>query len=413
MTDRPDDLHLLAPRSTKPKLDRLHRLVEEAAGRPVSRRSALGLGGLMLLSACGSTSTGNGSTGGASQSAGTDALAGKPMENHLEIYNWSEYDDPSTYKKFKALPDVAKAGLNIHETYYSSNDELLAKLHAGGTQYDIIAPSQNAVAQLIQEGKLMKLDQTLLPNLKNLDPSYLKPSYDPTGEYHVIKDYGITMIFYNNQVVTEQPKTMLDFYHLLPKYGSKGRTNLLDGAEEVVPLALMALGIDPNTDQQSDFDEVTKLLNSIAKGVTTVSSYGYIDDAIAGKIILSQGWNGDVRRIVQGRKKQGDITAVLLEGASEIWADNWCIPSTAPDPVAAHAWINWLLQPSTAVTEMEYHNYGIPIPDALSQLSSSLKNDPLFNVPKKYTDNYHYILNVSPQVVQQRTQIYTQFKAAM
>jgi spermidine/putrescine-binding protein len=253
----------------------------------------------------------------------------------------------------------------------------------------------------------------LLPNLKNLDPSYLKPSYDPTGEYHVIKDYGITMIFYNNQIISEQPTSMLDFYHLLPKYGSKGRTNLLDGAEEVVPLALMALGIDPNTDQKSDFDEVTKLLNSVAKGVTTVSSFGYIDDAIAGKIILSQGWNGDVRRIVQGRKKQGDITAVLLDGASEIWADNWCIPSTAPHPVAAHTWINWLLTPSTAVTEMEYHNYGIPIPAALSELPGSLKNDPLFNVPKKYTDNYHYILNVSPQVVQQRTQIYTQFKAAM
>ena len=413
MNDSRDQINLLAPRATKPKLDRLQRMVEDAAGHPLSRRSALGLGGLMLLSACGSTSTGNGATGGSTQSAGTDALAGKPLENHLEIYNWSEYDDPSTYKKFKALPDVAKAGVSIHETYYSSNDELLAKLHAGGTQYDIIVPSQNAVAQLIQEGQLMKLDPALLPNLKNLDPKFLKSSYDPTGEYHVIKDYGITMIFYNNQVISEQPKTMLDFYHLLPKYGSKGRTNLLDGAEEVVPLALMALGMDPNTDQKSDFDQVTKFLNSIAKGVTTVSSYGYIDDAIAGKIILSQGWNGDVRRIVQGRKKQGDITPVLLEGASEIWADNWCIPSTAPHPVAAHAWINWLLTPSTAVTEMEYHNYGIPIPAALSALPGSLKNDPLFNVPKKYTDNYHYILNVSPQVVQQRTQIYTQFKAAM
>ena len=64
--------------------------------------------------------------------------AGKPLEDHLEIYNWSQYDDPSTYKKFEALPDEAAAGLKIHETYYSSNDELLAKLNAGGTAYDII-----------------------------------------------------------------------------------------------------------------------------------------------------------------------------------------------------------------------------------------------------------------------------------
>jgi spermidine/putrescine transport system substrate-binding protein len=213
---------------------------------------------------------------------------------------------------------------------------------------------------------------------------------------------------------------MLEFYNLLPKYGPKvngpdgqARTNLLDGAEEVVPLALMSLGIDPNTDKQSDFDKVSNLLMGISKGVGEISSSNYINEAINGGIFLGQGWNGDVRRIVDGRKKQGDITPVLLNGMSEIWADNWCIPSTAPHPVAAHAWINWLLTPSTAVGEMEYHNYAIPIPQALSQVPASLRNSPLFNVPKKYTDNYKYILNVSPQVVQQRTQIYTQFKAAV
>jgi hypothetical protein len=52
------------------------------------------------------------------------------------------------------------------------------------------------------------------------------------------------------------------------------------------------------------------------------------------------------------------------------------------------------------------------MPSALAQLPPALRDDPMFNVPKTYTDNYHYILNVSPQVVQDRTQIYTEFKAA-
>jgi spermidine/putrescine transport system substrate-binding protein len=258
----------------------------------------------------------------------------------------------------------------------------------------------------------MRLDKALLPNLKNLDPSFLKPSYDPTGEYHIIKDFGITMFFFNNKIVTDELKTMHDFYMAMPKYVSKGRTNLLDGAEEVVPLALMALGLDPNTTSQSDFSQVKSFLLSIRKGVTTIDSSAYIDDAIAGKIILGQGWNGDVRRIVQGRAKQKDMTAIIPTAASEIWADNWCIPASAPHPVAAHAWINWLLTPSTAVTEMNYHNYKIPIASALDQLPAALKDDPLFNVPKSYTDSYHYILNVSPQVVEDRTQIYSAFKAA-
>jgi spermidine/putrescine transport system substrate-binding protein len=417
MTQRPEDeLRILAPIEAKPKFDYLHREVQRAAGYRIGRRRALGLGGMAILAAaaaaCGGGSGGSGGGSGSSSSSSSDALAGKPLENHLEIYNWSQYDDPSTFTKFAKLPREKAAGLTTHETFYSSNDELIAKLHAGGTGYDIIAPSQNAVAELIDEKGLMALDKALLPNLKNLDPSFLKPSYDPTGDYHVIKDFGITMFFYNNKIVTEQPQTMLDFYHALTKYGSKGRTNLLDGAEEVVPIALMALGMDPNTDSSSDFTDVKKFLLSVRSGVTTIDSSNYINDAIAGKIILSQGWNGDVRRIVEGRKKQGDITAVIPQKSSEIWADNWCIPKNAPHPVAAHAWINWLLTPSTAVTEMNYHNYPIPIPAALSQVPANLRDDPMFNVPKKYTDNYHYILNVSPQVVQARTQIYTEFKAA-
>ena len=414
MNDNPDELSILAPRAMKPKFDYLHREVQRAAGQRINRREALGLGGMAILAAaaaaCGTTTT----TGGATQSsaAAANPLKGKPLESHLEIYNWSQYDDASTFTKFAKLPAEAKVGMTTHETFYSSNDELLAKLHAGGTGYDIIVPSQNAVAELIQEKGLMALDKALLPNLKYLDPSFLKPSYDPTGDYHIIKDFGITMFFYNHKIVNEQPATMHDFYMALPKYGSKGRTNLLDGAEEVVPLALMALTLDPNTDSQSDFNEVKSFLLSIRKGVTTIDSSSYINDAIAGKIIMSQGWNGDVRRILQGRKKQGDMTAVIPQAASEIWADNWCIPVSAPHPVAAHAWINWLLTPSTAVTEMNYHNYKIPMESALAQLTPDLRDDPMFNVPKSFTNNYHYILNVSPQVVEARTQIYSEFKAA-
>ena len=412
MTDPRDSLNVLAPRSMRRKFDYLHREVNDAAGRRVSRREALGVAGLALIAAAcgGSTNAG----GGGGNSGPADTLQGKPMEDQLVIYNWSEYDDPSTYAKFKKLPKEAAAGLKINETYYSSNDELLAKLHAGGTGYDIIVPSQNAVGELIQEGGLMKLDFNLIPNIKNLEPSFRKSTYDPTGEYHVIKDFGITMFFYQNTVVkpSSPPKTMKDFYDLLVPNVSKGRTNVLDGAEEVVPLAAMALGMDANTDDAGELDEVKKFLLSIRKGVTTVSSFGYIDDASAGKIILSQGWNGDVRRILKARKSQGDITAVIPEQKSEVWADNWCVPVNAPHPVAAHAWINWLLVPSTAVTEMNYHSYPIPIPAALDQMPADVKNDPIFNVPAKYTDAYQYILNPNPKVVNDRTKIYQEFKAA-
>src|SRR5690348_9944508 len=112
-----DRLNILAPRAMKPKLDYLHREVQRAAGRPLSRRQALGLGGMALFAAaCGSTATNQSGGGGAtnsSSSGAASALAGKPLENHLEIYNWSEYDDPSTFTKFKKLPPEVKAGMTV------------------------------------------------------------------------------------------------------------------------------------------------------------------------------------------------------------------------------------------------------------------------------------------------------------
>ena len=168
MNGNNDELNILAPREMKPKLDYLHREVQRAAGHRINRREALGLGGMAILAAaaaaCGSTTTNSG--GSQNPAAGGNPLTHKPLENHLEIYNWVQYDDPSTFTKFTKLPAEAKAGMTTHETFYSSNDELLAKLHAGGTGYDIIVPSQNAVAELIQEKGLMALDKALLPNLK-------------------------------------------------------------------------------------------------------------------------------------------------------------------------------------------------------------------------------------------------------
>jgi hypothetical protein len=109
MTERDPKLNILAPVETRPRLDRLERLVRRSGGGRMTRAEALGLGGLALLAAAGcggKTSTGGGG-GGASSSGAADPLAGKPMENNLVIYNWSQYDDPSTYKSFKTQNHVA------------------------------------------------------------------------------------------------------------------------------------------------------------------------------------------------------------------------------------------------------------------------------------------------------------------
>ena len=169
---------------------------------------------------------------------------------------------------------------------------------------------------------------------------------------------------------------------------------MLDGAEEVVPLALMALGLDPNTSDQNDFNQVADFLLSDPQGrhhhqlVRLHQRRDRRQDHP--RPGLERRRPPDRRR---GARRRATSRAVIPTEASEIWADNWCIPADAPHPVAAHAWINWLLTPSTAVTEMNYHNYPIPIPSALAQMPADLRNDPLFNVPA----DVHRQLQVHPE----------------
>src|SRR5450755_2302697 len=104
MNDDRDRLNILAPREMKPKFDYLHREVQRAAGRRIDRRQALGLGGMAIFAAaaaaCGTSAKTGGGGSGSPSGAAANPLAGKPLENHLEIYNWSQYDDPSTFTKF-------------------------------------------------------------------------------------------------------------------------------------------------------------------------------------------------------------------------------------------------------------------------------------------------------------------------
>ena len=224
------------------------------------------------------------------------------------------------------------------------------------------------------------------------------------------------MFFYQNTVVkpSTEPeddegllrppeRERLEGPHERPRRRRGGRPPRGDGARIQTP----------NTDDQAELDDTQKFLLSIRKGVTTISSFGYINDASAGKIILSQGWNGDVRRILKARKKEGDITAVLPDrevrgvGRQLVHPGHRAAPGGGPrvDQLAARA---------------DHGGHGDEVPQlsdpdprgARSDARRDFKNDPMFNVPSTYTDNYQYILNPNPQLVNARTKIYQQFKAA-
>jgi len=367
----------------------------------MNRRELLGLGALALGAAACGGSTGGG--GGASSSA--PPLSGKKLESTLKFYNWAQYVNPENTKAYEA-----KTGVNFEEANFTSNEQLLTKLQTtkGQKTYDIIVPDADHVRIEKDLGLLMKLDHSLIPNLKNLAPHWTQVSYDPGNVYSVVKDTGITCFTLRSDNVKTQLHTWKDFFDFLPH--SNGLTvNFIESPSEVIGVALNSLGYSMNTDDESQLSQVRDLLLSVKPYVDTVNEV-YVNDFQGGKIDLGITYSGDGLRIQAARKKEGDIEVIAPEGKSEIWTDNWAISAYAPDPVAAHAWIDFILQPEVNAKEMEYVAYEVGTP-ASYPLVGELAQNPLVVFPDRILNEYE-ILETTPERQNTRTKIWNEFKAA-
>jgi len=366
----------------------------------INRRELLGAGAIALAAAACGGSTG----GGNAPSVASSSLTKKKIESTLNFYNWAQYHDPSNAKAFSQKYNVA-----FKESNYASNEELLTKLQTtkGQPVYDIIVPDADHVRIEKNLGLLMKLDHSLLPNLKNLAPHWRQLSYDPGNVYSVMKDTGITGFTVRTDKITANLSTWKDFFDFLPHAGGL-TVNFIESPAEVIGVALNALGFSMNSESDAELNAARDLLLKVRPHVNTINEV-YLDDFIAGKIDLGITYSGDGLRIRSARKAQNDILVVAPQGRSEIWIDNWAISAYAPDPIAAHAWINYMLDPVVNAREMEYVQYEVGTPASYPLVGDTAK-DPLVVFPPRILNNYE-ILYTTPTGLNKRTAIWGEFKA--
>ena len=129
---------------------------------------------------------------------GLATVGNAASRDQLHLYNWNNYIAPETVKRVEA-----ECKCEVVQTYYSDNEELLAKLAAGAKGYDVLVPTANAVQALFKGGQLRPLDKSLLPNLKNVDPAFLPTAFDPGNQYAAPYAMSTTIIGYNDQKMKE------------------------------------------------------------------------------------------------------------------------------------------------------------------------------------------------------------------
>lgn len=315
------------------------------------KKSLLSIFTMMALAACGGNTEKPAEQAQASAASSTEASA-LPVTDALNIYNWSNYVDESTVDEF------AKAN-NLKLTYdlYENNETLEAKVLTGKSGYDLVVPGIAFLPRQIGAGAYQKVNKSLIPNYKNIDPKLLEmmESADPGNEYAVPYFSGV-----NTLAITAKGKELLggklpeNSWDLLfkPEYTNKLKScgiALWDTPSEMFPIVLNYLGKDPKGTNPDDIKAAADVLMAIRPDVKRFSP-SVIDELARGDICLTAGNGGDLN-IAKTRSEEVNNHVgvdVLTPKGMGFWIESWLIPADAKNVANAHKYINYTLDPKIA-----------------------------------------------------------------
>jgi putrescine transport system substrate-binding protein len=345
--------------------------------RRVGRRSFLQVAG--LLAAAGVAGYAGGTVAGlgdddrpaATPAAGPLTVGNRRDERVLNIYNWSDYIDDRTIPLFQALTN-----LRVNYDVYSSNEDLLAKMRSGPTDYDIIVPTNNFIPTYMKLDLIEPLRQDLIPNLTNLDKEFVETDYDPGNRYTVPWQWGTTGIGFNRKQAGAKVDSWAAVFE--PSSAMGGHVTLLREVTDLIGCALIHLGRSPNSIDDGDLADVVKLVRSIKPELKGFTTDTYIDELAANETWLAQGWSGDV---FQAQDQNEDVSYVIPKEGSLRFVDVMAVPKGAPHAGNAARFMNYVLHPKVQARISSYVSYGTPVSLAKPLLPPDQTKDPTIYPP--------------------------------
>jgi len=297
--------------------------------------------------------------------------------NTLHLYNWNNYISEGTVKRFQAF-----CKCKLAQDYYSDNEEMLAKLAAGASGYDVLVPTGNTVETLIKSNQLRPLDKSLLPNLRNIKPEFLDPWYDPGNRYSAPYAYSVTLIGYNVEKMQDfglPTDTWAVIFE--PKYLEKvkGKVTVLDSQRELMAAALKYLGYSINEGSELKLKEARELILRAKPYWAAFNASSYIKELTIGNIWLAHGYSNDMFQAQQDAKQAGrKFTigyATPREGAV-IAVDNMVLHRSGPRPDLAHQFINFMLEGRNSAELTNLIGAGNPNATAMQYINPEIAANP-------------------------------------
>lgn len=265
----------------------------------------------------------------------------------LYVYNWSEYMPDEVIAEFKK-----ETGIDVVYDVYSSNEEMYAKIKAGGGGYDIAFPSSDYAKIMIGEGMLQKVDRSKLDNMKHLDPDFLaKMTFDPQHDYAVPYAMGAVGIAVNTKYVKDFPRSF-DIFKM-EKY--KNRMTLLDDMREIISSALLIHGYDQGSTDPEALKKAKEEALAWKKNILRFDSEGFGKAFASEEYWVAHGYAENINSELSDEQKKHFVYFIPEKGAM-MAIDSMVLLKDAKNVEAAHRFMNFIMRPEVYVKIVEHFN---------------------------------------------------------
>jgi spermidine/putrescine transport system substrate-binding protein len=314
-------------------------------------------------------------------------LSGCSKKKMLTLYTWAEMFPQEILDGFEK-----EANYRVNYVHFDYDETMLTKLeNAKGGSYDLIFADDYIIETVIEKGLAKKLDKGKLLNYFNINKIYQRQFYDPFDEYTIPYGAGVQTIVYD----PEHVRLVISGYDDLWDPSLRNSIGIIDNYRVINGMALKTLGKSYNTLNLGEIRAAGEKLLSLAPNIRLIKDDGLEEEILSGEISAAVMYTSQVTLAMMA--KPGLKMVFPREGIGfGIMAG--FIPSKAPNPEAAHAFLNYIL--------CYYSTY------SASDTYISAEFREFLTLPAGFNTNMEMIQNVSAEAEEEHSLVWTSFKAA-
>ena len=343
----------------------------------------------------------------------------EPEPRTVSVYNWADFIGKHTLQDFEQ-----QTGIKVDYDTFDADSTVEAKMLAGGSGYDVVETSTLLFSRQIKAGAYLKLDRSKLRGLENIDPKILAlyAQFDPGNEHAVPYLHSLNGFAYNVKKIRERmPHAPVDSLKMIfdPEIASKfadcGIT-FLDSPRDVLQLALVYLGIDPNSTRREDFRAAEALILKVRPYIRTFDSSEYINSLANSETCIAMGWSSDYATAIARTRAAGvklDLAFTIPTEGSNADYSAFLIPTDAPHVSEGYEFLNFILKPTTiaAITNDIFYGNDNRAADAL--VNPAIRRNPVVYPPPELERRTFLSAEVSPATERLLTRSWTRIKTAL